>query len=64
MVMWLGGMWVSTFDKGKTKAVVFDMQRVHPENEGLDINLGTSPSSKREDWVTAAVASLALKLDD
>ena len=51
-------------DQGETKAVVFDMQRVHPENEGLDINLGTSPSSKREDWVTAAVASLALKLDD
>lgn len=49
-------------DQGKTKAVVFDMQRVHPD-EGLDI-LGAHPNSKGEDWVTAAVASLARKLDD
>ena len=46
-------------DQGETKAVVFDMQRVHPENSGLDI-LG----SKGEDWVTAAVASLSSKVDD
>ena len=43
---------------------MFDMQQAHPDDEGQDTRGAHYDSSKGEDWVTTAVASLASKLED